>query len=67
MACPVCGFDPTSISPPDAVVALRSLPRRYREAAGLAPGEFDGDDGRDDDEAGSGDHGRQDAAHRAPS
>jgi hypothetical protein len=34
MACPICGFDPTSISPADAVVALRSLPRRYREAAG---------------------------------
>lgn len=31
MACPVCGFDPSSLTPPDAIVALRSFPRRYRE------------------------------------
>jgi len=41
MACPVCGFEPTSISPADAVVALRSLPRRFREEAGLAAGDPD--------------------------
>jgi hypothetical protein len=45
MACPDCGFDPTSISPADAVVALRSLPRRYREAAGPAADDADSDDG----------------------
>jgi hypothetical protein len=55
MACPECGFDPTSISPADAVVALRSLPRRYREAAGLAGDEPDpGGDGVGDDDAGPG-------------
>jgi hypothetical protein len=31
--CPTCGFDADSLSPPDAVVALRSLSRRFREAA----------------------------------
>jgi len=55
MACPVCGFDPTSISPADAVVALRSLPRRYREAAGPAADDADPDDGgRDADQARAG-------------
>jgi len=29
--CPQCGFDPPTVSPSDAAVALRSLPRRYRE------------------------------------
>ncbi len=28
--CPVCGIDPTSVRPPDAIVAIRSYPRRYR-------------------------------------
>ena len=28
--CPVCGLDPTTVRPPDAVVAIRSYPRRYR-------------------------------------
>jgi len=66
MACPVCGFDPTSISPADAVVALRSLPRRFREAAGLAAGDpdADADAGRPDPGvAGPGDHDGDD--HRA--
>mgnify|MGYP001228438423 CR=1 FL=1 len=36
-SCPSCGFDPSSVSPSDAVVALRSFPRRYRELAGPAP------------------------------
>jgi len=64
MACPVCGFDPTSISPPDAVVALRSLPRRYREAAGLAGDQPDqGGDGTGDDGAGPG-HREGEAADR---
>jgi hypothetical protein len=53
MACPVCGFDPTSISPADAVVALRSLPRRYREAAGPAADDADSaGGGRDPDHDG---------------
>jgi hypothetical protein len=29
--CPVCGIDPRSVTSRDAVVALRSFPRRYRE------------------------------------
>jgi hypothetical protein len=28
--CPVCGFSPRQLTPPDAPVALRSYPRRYR-------------------------------------
>jgi hypothetical protein len=28
--CPTCGIDPRTVNPPDAVVALRSYPRRYR-------------------------------------
>ncbi len=28
--CPTCGLDPATVSPTDAVVALRSYPRRYR-------------------------------------
>src|SRR5579862_4537644 len=66
MACPVCGFDPTSISPADAVVALRSLPRRYREAAGLAGDQPDpGEDGPGDDDAGPGHDDGQAADRRA--
>jgi hypothetical protein len=30
--CPVCGLDLDAIQPPDAVVAVRSLPRRWRGA-----------------------------------
>lgn len=33
--CPVCGIDEDDISVPDAIAAIRSFPRRYREA--LAP------------------------------
>lgn len=29
--CPGCGFDPSSVSPSDASVALRSFPRRFTE------------------------------------
>lgn len=28
--CPTCGFDPATVSPSDAAVAARSLPRRFR-------------------------------------
>ncbi|HEX2040217.1 MAG TPA: hypothetical protein VHF47_10845 [Acidimicrobiales bacterium] len=28
--CPTCGFDPATVSPGDAAVAARSLPRRFR-------------------------------------
>jgi hypothetical protein len=28
--CPICGFDPEQLSPGDAVVAVRSFPRRWR-------------------------------------
>ena len=28
--CPVCGFDPRTVSPADAAVAVRSYPRRFR-------------------------------------
>ena len=29
-ACPTCGFDADSVSPSDAIAALRSYPRRFR-------------------------------------
>jgi hypothetical protein len=29
--CPVCGYDASQLTPPDAVVAVRSYPRRFRE------------------------------------
>jgi len=45
-ACPVCGFDGSQLSPPDAAVALRSFPRRF----GLALA-GPGDDDRPDDVA----------------
>jgi hypothetical protein len=32
-ACADCGFDPTSLTVEDAIVTLRSLPRRWRELA----------------------------------
>ena len=32
--CPECGLDYDTISPHDAIVALRSYPRRYRETLG---------------------------------
>jgi hypothetical protein len=44
--CPICGFGPASLSPPDAVVALRSLPRRFRAAAAPDTGDDDDDDFR---------------------
>jgi hypothetical protein len=40
--CPECGLDYDTVQPPDAKVAIRSFPRRYREA--LAP-VLAGDDG----------------------
>ena len=40
--CPECGLDYDTISPPDAVVAVRSYPRRFREAMAL-----DGEPDRD--------------------
>src|SRR3954451_15962640 len=42
-ACPVCGFNPTTVSPSDAVAALRSYPRRYR-ALLLRPSNDEPDD-----------------------
>lgn len=30
-ACKACGFEPTSVSPSDAIVAIRSFPRRFRK------------------------------------
>jgi hypothetical protein len=44
-SCPECGFEAATVSPGDAVVALRSYPRRYREVAGPRPDEGD-DTGR---------------------
>jgi hypothetical protein len=41
--CPGCGFDAASLSPPDAVVALRSFARRFAEIG--APDPDDDDDG----------------------
>lgn len=34
--CPECGLDYATISPPDAKVAIRSYPRRYRSALAAA-------------------------------
>jgi hypothetical protein len=39
--CPGCGLDLEAISPPDAVVAVRSLPRRWRGAFAKAGDEED--------------------------
>ena len=39
--CPACGLDLDAISPPDAVVAVRSLPRRWRGAFAKAGDEED--------------------------
>lgn len=41
--CPECGLDYDTISPSDAAIALRSFPRRYREALAV----LEGDDRRD--------------------
>jgi hypothetical protein len=41
--CPACGLDYDTISPRDAVVAVRSFPRRYR-ALLAGPGPADGED-----------------------
>jgi hypothetical protein len=41
----VPGSDAPSLSPPDAVVALRSLSRRFRESAAESERRADGDDG----------------------
>jgi hypothetical protein len=30
--CPTCGIDPPTVSPSDAAVAIRSFPRRFKEA-----------------------------------
>src|SRR3954453_1952587 len=40
--CPACGFDGDTVSPADAIAALRSYPRRYR-ALLIPPGDEDGD------------------------
>ena len=39
--CPVCGLDYDTITAPDAIVAVRSFPRRYREAFGILEDEED--------------------------
>jgi hypothetical protein len=39
--CPVCGLDLDAIQPPDAVVAVRSLPRRWRGTFAKAGDEED--------------------------
>jgi hypothetical protein len=41
-ACPTCGYDPSGLSPPDAVVAVRSFPRRFRELLEAAEKEEEG-------------------------
>ena len=35
--CPVCGIDEDDISVPDAIAAIRTFPRRYREAVASVP------------------------------
>ena len=42
-ACPVCGFNGTTVSPSDASAALRSFPRRYRSLL-LRPSNDEPDD-----------------------
>ncbi len=42
--CPECGLDYDTVSPPDAAVALRTMPRRYRSAVAAAL-EDDADEG----------------------
>ena len=39
--CPICGFDAGTVSVPDAIVALRTFPRRWRAAMTLPEGEPD--------------------------
>jgi hypothetical protein len=39
----VSGIDPTTITPPDAAVAIRSFPRRWKGVLALAEDEDDGD------------------------
>ena len=34
--CPVCGYDSSLVTPPDAEVAMRSYVRRFRELFGVA-------------------------------
>jgi hypothetical protein len=43
--CPDCGFDPASLSPPDAVVALRSFARRFTEIGEPDPDDDGGAEG----------------------
>ena len=43
--CPDCGFDPAPLSPPDAIVALRSFGRRFAE---IGAGDPDDEDARGD-------------------
>lgn len=49
-ACPVCGFDAASVSPSDAIAALRSYPRRFR--AIVTPTDDDSADDTWPDDAG---------------
>src|SRR3954453_22020112 len=42
-ACPVCGFNASTVSPGDAAAALRSFPRRYK-AVLIRPSNDDADD-----------------------
>jgi len=39
--CGDCGFDADSVSVPDAIVTLRSMPRRWRAAMAIMDGEDD--------------------------
>jgi hypothetical protein len=39
--CSICGFDAGTVSVPDAIVALRTFPRRWRAAMTLPPDEPD--------------------------
>jgi DinB superfamily len=38
-ACPDCGIDEDDIAVPDAIAAIRTFPRRYREALAAVPAE----------------------------
>lgn len=50
LQCSLCGFDPSSLRPGDAIVAVRSFPRRFRElASAVAEGDGGGDGDGDAD------------------
>ncbi|MHB8464436.1 MAG: hypothetical protein ACYDH6_08355 [Acidimicrobiales bacterium] len=54
MTCAGCAFDPANVTPADAIVALRSLPRRFGELLSGDAGDPDGPDAERPDRDGQG-------------